>query len=212
MGKEVQREERWRHANRCSNKENGRRNSKKTEVIATSQKIFPPFVWSLAIRWRIHNLYNYSVTAQRVYSDLSLRTRLLILIGVLLCFKSTMSSSLFPHFLFLSCWCSQVSCSDIDLCVVKQINLSARICVRKENKRWSKQMREQMRHVCQLCLFSSRAEIDLLEIFLVQCFLYMDDVALGTLSVYLCPEQEENTLFLQGSNDGRQEKGDCSGK
>lgn len=45
----------------------------------------------------------------------------------------------------------------------------------------------------------------------------MDDVALGTLSVYLCPhsgipEQEENTLFLQGSYDGRQEKGDCSGK
>lgn len=36
----------------------------------------------------------------------------------------------------------------------------------------------------------------------------MDDVALGTLSVYLCrrsgiPEQEENMLFLQSNHDGR---------
>lgn len=42
MGKDVQREERWRLANRCSNKKNERRYSKKAEVMVTSQKMFPP--------------------------------------------------------------------------------------------------------------------------------------------------------------------------
>jgi len=108
-----------------------------------------------------------------------------------------------------------VSSSDIDLCVVKQINLSARICVRKQT---TEQTDNGTNEAYLSDLFVQQQDWDRpFKDFLSLVLPITGDVALGTLSVYLCPrsripEQEENMLFLQGNYDGRKEKADCSGK
>lgn len=202
MGKKVQREERRRHANRWSNRENERKYSKKAQVMVTSHKMFLPFVWPLTVRWECI----ISTTTQLVLKRFTLTSVCAPDCWYWQEFCYALKAECHHHhlfflcFLFLCCWCFQVCCSDIDLHVVKQINLSGRICITEENKQWSRHEGTNEAHL--LALFAQQPAWDWpFKDFLSLVLPSMEDLALGTLRMYLCPrrripEQEENMPFL----------------